>query len=280
LSDAPFYVRVRYPGGRVNEQFTSAKLSAVTGTAFFSYAVTPSVDVTVMMPASRISFRASSRGSAVLDTGELTTKGIGDLEARAKWAFWHSRAIDLAAEYGIRLPTGAHSGSGIETGAGRAQQRLSALVSARVGEVRPHVNVGYAFRVAGKSLAESLETNFLGYPSPGAISNEAFVGVGAEWGAHPRLTVTADFLGRWLKDNIRFEEKSFDRDQYEGAPPYGYIVEQLMPVPADIYLSIGATGAKYRVAGHLLATAYVLFPLSSSGLRPGVTTVVGWEYGF
>jgi hypothetical protein len=49
----------------------------------------------------------------------------------------------------------------------------------------------------------------------------------------------------------------------------------------SLNLLLGVVGAKFNIPGTpLLLTGSVLFPLTSSGLRPNVTPVVGLDYSF
>ena len=42
----------------------------------------------------------------------------------------------------------------------------------------------------------------------------------------------------------------------------------------------GTGGVKFNLAGNLLITGSVLFPLTNVGLRSRVTTVIGMDYAF
>jgi hypothetical protein len=43
---------------------------------------------------------------------------------------------------------------------------------------------------------------------------------------------------------------------------------------------LGTAGVKFNIAGNLLVSGSVLFPLTKAGLRSRVTTVIGLDYAF
>ena len=53
-----------------------------------------------------------------------------------------------------------------------------------------------------------------------------------------------------------------------------------IPRAGNLTLLLGTAGLKVNVAGNLLLSGNVLFPLTDAGLRSRVTTVVGMDYAF
>jgi hypothetical protein len=56
--------------------------------------------------------------------------------------------------------------------------------------------------------------------------------------------------------------------------------DEFDPRPGNLTLLLGTGGVKYNIAGNLLISASVLFPLTNAGLRSKVTTTVGLDYAF
>jgi hypothetical protein len=69
-----------------------------------------------------------------------TATGIGDLAIRAKYSFVRGGSLDAAALIDVRLPTGKTEDF---LGTGKVTTRVWGILSRRVGEVTPHINVGY-----------------------------------------------------------------------------------------------------------------------------------------
>jgi hypothetical protein len=280
LSESPFYIRQGYADGRLIRHSVALTLSQVTTAVFGAYAVNPSVDVSVVVPFSRVSFRGVLTGDLQqFDSGTVTSTGLGDVEARAKWAAWRGERVEAAAWYTIRLPTGMN----LTPDSGRAQQKIAVLLSSRVGHVQYHVNAGYSFRVAGQSPGESVEKDYGGLGHD-AASNEAVYGVAIEWPLHPRLTFAGELIGRLLKDGVEFQESTIDdtqtRDPEDVGLTYRLFKDSLISVSADQHIVLGSVGMKYRIVGNTVVGAHVLLPLSNDALRPAVALVIGCEYGF
>jgi hypothetical protein len=56
--------------------------------------------------------------------------------------------------------------------------------------------------------------------------------------------------------------------------------DQFTPRPGTLTLLLGTGGVKFNVAGNLLLSGSVLFPLTHAGLRSRITTTIGLDYAF
>src|SRR5688500_3472305 len=56
--------------------------------------------------------------------------------------------------------------------------------------------------------------------------------------------------------------------------------DEFAPRSGNLTLLLGTAGVKVNIAGNLLVSGSVLFPLTKAGLRSRVTTVVGLDYAF
>ena len=124
-----------------------------------------------------------------------------------------------------------------------------------------------------------------------SVGSELGYTFGVEVAAHPNVTLSADLLGRSLRNvaRFRFEERGLGAGQ--GTPETRAALAQLSQLGrASIYSltpHVGtlnrwlvAVGAKTAVFGGGLVRLDVLGSLNDAGLKPGLTTVLGMEYTF
>jgi hypothetical protein len=286
-------------------------LKTDTTVAFANFGVSNNVDIGVAVPFVRNDLRVGGRftiirlataatpivhswdgaGATVKDvplTGG-SASGIGDILVRGKVAFVPGV---LAAEVGFRLPTGDEADL---LGTGGMQTRVMLIAGSTSGSFAPHVNIGYVF--SHGSLDRDL---FAVQAPPNEPGSAAIAGLqpttidltrpdeftytgGFDWAASSRVTIAADVIGRTMREATRFEtsNSTFSYRTVAGAPLATETRPQLnLASGGNLNLLLGAVGAKVNVATNLLLTANVLFPLSDTGLRSGVTPVVGLDYAF
>jgi hypothetical protein len=149
-------------------------------------------------------------------------------------------------------------------GVGTAQARLFFIGSAGQGRSQAHVNFGYTASGSGASD----QINYVG---------------GVEYAATPKVTVVGDILGWNLRDAIRLRSSNaaFSFQQGPTAPLEQTSVETVALVSGSVNTALGTAGVKLNPWGNLLVSAHVLFPLTTnSGLKSGVSPVIGFEYSF
>jgi hypothetical protein len=56
--------------------------------------------------------------------------------------------------------------------------------------------------------------------------------------------------------------------------------DEFAPKAGNLALLLGTGGVKFNLAGNLLLSGSVLFPVTKAGLRSRVTTTVGVDYAF
>jgi hypothetical protein len=120
---------------------------------------------------------------------------------------------------------------------------------------------------------------------------------GIEFVASPRLTLMGDVIGRTLRGagHLDLVSKPFEYNEFTqlltGVPGPGCggfrgntcktaSFDEFDPRPGNLTLLLGTGGAKFNLAGNLLITGSVLFPLTNAGLRSRVTMVIGLDYAF
>ena len=194
----------------------------------------------------------SSSGSA---------SGVGDIIVRSKYNLMTTPSGGVGAGVEIRLPTGDEENM---LGTGTAQTRLFFIGSAGQGKTQGHVNFGYT----ASGSAASDQINYVG---------------GLEYAATPKVTVVGDILGWNLRDTIRLRNSTaaFAFQQGPSAPVEQTSVETVALSSGSLNTALGTAGVKLNPWGNLLLSAHVLFPLTSkSGLKSGVSPVIGFEYSF
>ena len=215
--------------------------------------------------------------------------GMGDIVLRTKYHFLRAAGGGLAGAVDVRLPTGDEHEL---LGAGGAQAKFMLVASTERGRLGQHVNIGY-------TAAEGDVAGTLAGLTSTELPDEINYSGGIEFVANPRLTLIGDVIGRTLRGTGRLDlvSKTFEYSDPNklpfGATPQtlaemgissfptsSVSLEEFEPRRGDLTLLLGAGGAKVNVAGNLLVSGNVLFPLTKSGLRSRLTTVVGIDYAF
>jgi len=234
--------------------------------------------------------------------------GLGDVLLRGKWNFATERGGGFALGLDLRLPTGDKNNL---LGTGATQAKLALIYSQDFGRFAPHFNAGYTY--SSGQLPASVGTYNLGDEVPvptqpaasGAYQN-VFAGqtptsalsssdlkvpdeinytVGFVLAPSPRISITADFIGRTLRDTKAFGIVTKEYG-YRPSPGGSLIPKQfddafdITNPSANVNILLGVAGVKLNLTKTLLLNANVIFPLSNAGLRPKVTPVIGLDYAF
>ena len=289
-------------GSRFNPVFegdlieAALSLSATTETAavFANYGVTDRWDIGLAVPFVRVNLEASvvarilrlaTAAQPEVHTFEVgnpnatrtvqrrgRAAGIGDIVLRSKYHFFRRAGGGLAGAVDLRLPTGDDNDL---LGAGGAQAKFLLVASAEWGRFGQHVNIGY-------TVAEGQAGGTFAGLASAPLPDEINYSQGVELVAHPRFTVIGDLVGRTLLGAGRLDlvSKDFLYGLPGLPPPFSISLDEFAPRPGNLTLLLGTAGIKYNLAGNLLLSGSVLFPLSNAGLRSRVTTVVGLDYAF
>lgn len=284
-----------------------------------SYGVTNRWDVGVVVPVAHVSLspsitstidRIATGANPIIHSWDglgATTKtehlsgsatGLGDVVLRTKYRVLEARGGGISGGVDLRLPTGDKENL---LGTGSVQTKLSLVASGEAGQFAPHFNLGYTYsrgEISSSLTTLSPEAQPANAATQGQIDsargtslggslrlpNEVSYSAGTDFIPHPLLTLSADFVGRTQLSVQRFDILS---------QPYRYRVANSGPIlttdrdtftstgVGSLNLLLGVVGAKYNIPGtQLLLTGSVLFPMSSGGLRPKVTPVVGLDYSF
>lgn len=201
-----------------------------------------------------------------------SAEGLGDLVVRAKYQIKKAEAGGIAAAVDLRLPTGDEQEL---LGSGSTQAKLFLIASGAGKKFSPHLNLGYTFSRGGSAAT-------------GRLPDEINYTVGFDTALFPRLTLTADVIGRTLRDTQRIV---VDQELWEYATrfpglPGGVFINPAVALPrlgvvkGDLNVLLGAVGLKFNPAGNLLISASVLLSQGKRGLQDYGTPVVSVDYSF
>ena len=195
-----------------------------------------------------------------------SASGIGDLVFRAKLNLLNSPGGSLAGAVDLRLPTGREEDL---LGSGATQTKVFLVGAGPAGRFSPRVSAGYTFSSGGSDFV-------------GELPDEINYSAGFDVAVHPRVTLTADFLGRTLRDADRLVLTDREFRYHFRTDNTIRSVTRTTPTTetGDLTLLLGSAGLKINLVGRLLIAANVLFPLGDDGLQDKLTPVVGLDYTF
>jgi len=264
----------------------SANIFAFYGT----WGVTNSFDVSVAVPVVNISLQGTAR--AVISSFTLanlgrafhsfnadqlnpdlvddvpydeSVTGLGDVALRLKYSILAGGDLDLAALADIRLPTGEETDF---LGTGKTNARFSWIMSKKVGNFVPHLNLGYDRR--GADL-DSDEFEFVF-----GFDNKIAKGV----------TFAADVLGEIDINNdeaIKLAPGSVtivDNNATTGARSQRFVdLSNISDRDNDNTIDV-ALGFRIAPSENFLFLANVLVPLNDGGLRSTFAPTIGLAISF
>ncbi len=282
--------------GDIIEAALSLKVATDVVSIFGNYGLTDRWDVGVAVPIVRVDMDASVLATiqrlatannpnihsfvagqnvpqqTFASSGSAT--GLGDIELRTKYRFFDLPAGGMAAAVDFRLPTGNED----DLLGGSRQLKMFFVESGGNDRITQHVNVGYTFSGDAGEIGISQQLGAASFP------DEFNYAVGLEFVVEPRVTVIGDIVGRNLRNAGRLDlmTKTFQfQPPGNPAPPLGTAqFEEFEPRAGNLNLLYGTAGVKVSPKGNFLISASVLFPLTDSGLKSRLTTIVGMDYAF
>jgi hypothetical protein len=265
----------------------SIDLTSQTTVLVANYGLSETFDVGVALPIQRVELDARINTSIqrlassvdpfvvhIFDDGtsERTypesgdASGIGDMLIRGKWNFLRKPQGSLAATVDLRLPTGDENDL---LGSGATQTRLALVAGGSPGRFSPRASFGYTLSSGGSDFT-------------GDLPDELYYAVGFDAVPHPRVTFTADFLGRTLRDSERLVDRDrvFEYRLRTDPTVRQATLSELAGESGNLSLMLGAAGVKINAVGRLLLVANVLFKIGNNGLQDKLTPTFGIDYTF
>jgi hypothetical protein len=244
----------------------------------FTYGVTDRIDFGVVVPFVSTELRGTSTAAIVpfgnsgppphffsgtpenpvLTAGrfsEGSSSGLGDVSARVKVNLREATPVSLAIFAEGRFPTGSEEDL---RGAGAVALRGLGIVSARLGQFSPHVNVGYQYR--GRTL-----------------DNDAFLlTAGFDQLLAPWATLAGDLITEF---EVGTNQLTVPPDVVIEAPFRRTIRASSIPERRDDIVN-ASLGTKLTLPQRVTFLANAVFPLNRGGMRPDVLWTLGAEYTF
>jgi len=253
--------------------------------------VTPTTDVSIVVPINSVSMNVTSFGFAAYDydiasssyslhtTGTATSvtskgsaSGLGDISIGVKQMLLGQQHTRAAAAVGatLRFPTGDafnYLGSGAYGGS------IFGLVEYRA-RLAPHFKLAYQWNTQSKVLGLA---NGSSATLPGGLQY-AF---GSDFSALRTVTLNVDFLGSQFVNTPYLTKNTYafnpTPSAASGVPP----TYNLISTPKNTYTTVNFSGGvKWAPVGHLLLYGNALVQLNNVGLRAVVSPLFGVAYNF
>jgi len=181
----------------------------------------------------------------------VTSIGLADLVIRAKATLYADGAAGIAGAVDVRIPTGSEENL---LGAGSTSVKFSAFGSIDGGPISTDLNLGVSL---------------------GGLARELSYGGAAALAAGPRVTLTAELLGRWIDAPSGIVPIAAPHPTLAG-------VQTIRLLPGSDHLSTVTLvpGLKWNATGTWVVVANVGVPLTSRGLTSRLAPFVGLDYAF
>jgi hypothetical protein len=270
--------------GDVIDVTMGSEINASIFAFYASMGVTSNLDVGIAVPVTHVSvsgtakalissytyanqgraahFFGGTSANPTLETSvpyDGSATGIGDIAVRVKYCFLRSTGIDLGALLDVRIPSGKKEDF---LGSGKTGVIVSGILSKKVGEFNPHINLGYEVRAADFQ------------------SNRVVLKGGFDQKVLSGVTFAFDFLGTFDVDKskaIRLFPGTRSITDYADPTNYSVRTINLSDIPDrdnDNLYNLSA-GIRYSPSSRVLFLANMLVPLNDGGLRSPVAPTIG-----
>jgi hypothetical protein len=190
------------------------------------------------------------RGRQIVQaSASATTVGVADLIVRTKVMAYNDEGTALAAAVDVRVPTA--QGDDL-LGTGESSVRFLSVGSMERGRFSSHANVGVSF---------------------GGLSRELSFGAAVGVAAANRVTITGEFVGRWIEDAGHVLPLSLPHPRLVGVNTTRLTTDQGHSTLISVL-----PGLKWNVSETWVLAASVGLPLTRDGLSTRATPFVGLDY--
>ena len=192
------------------------------------------------------------RGSSVVQArATATASGLADIAVRAKYTVFSAQSGGVAAAVEIRLPTGNEENL---LGAGKTSWRIFGVASSDRGVWGMHANIGIV---------------------RGGVSNETTFNGAVSVAAHPKLTISGEFLGRQVSELRDITIVTAPHPTISGVDTL-----RLATGLSGNTLLNAVVSTKWNFSGTLVLSGYLAWPLVDRGLTGPLTPTIALEYAF
>jgi hypothetical protein len=182
-------------------------------------------------------------------SASATSIGLADAVVRTKVVVFHADGQSLAAGVDARLPTGREEDL---LGAGTVSMRFSAIGSVEGQRLSAHANAGVVV---------------------GGLARELNYGAAVTAVASPRLTLSAEALGRWIESAGQIQDVAAPHPTLAGVETI-----RLASSASGLNIVTIAPGIKWNVTNTWVLVGNVNIPLTTAGLSSPITPFVGLDY--
>jgi len=232
------------------------EIETATVTGFATVGITDRLDVGVAVPFIWLDLEGERvnmyRGAELEQASAVASAtGFGDVSLRAKYDVLSGRRGGLAAAGEYRLPTGREEDL---LGTGRRFIRVLAIASVEGPGGAAHANIGWGH---------------------GGTSNELTYAFGAAFAPEPRLTLSAELVGRHLSEIGRITETIAPHPTIGGIETLRLTTEELGLTAVN-----GIGSVKWNFSETWLLKASAILPVTDAGLTAPLRITVGIDYAF
>lgn len=245
-----------------------------------SFGLTNRVDVSVMVPFSKVTLKTGSSGTEFDVNGNQTAShsltntflagsatGLGDVSVSVKANVVRGEHVKVAVGGEMRFPTGDESNY-LGTGAYGVKPYL---VISRSGKITPNINLGYQWNSSSSLFINPSTGAQQGLPSAFMYSG------GVDYAVLRRLTLSGEFLGQAVINGPRLASTTQSIGSGSGAVGTFNSVATVSETYAMDNVGIGFKANLFK---GLVITGNALFKLDDGGLRSKVIPLIGVSYKF
>ncbi len=254
-------------------------------TALGSFGLTDRIDISFIVPFSKVSLTTGSTGCQYNNVASATqqvcpsplpplgvssftyyfpgsAQGLGDVSVDLKANVLKLERTSMAVGGEVRFPTGDETNY-LGTGAYGVKPYV---VFSHRGRITPNINLAYQAN-GSSALFTDLKTGVhLRLPDSFMYSG------GADFLVVKRFTLTAEFLGQYVINGPRITLGTLQSN--------GNLVPTVNPLTGSYAMDNAGAGFKINLFKGLLISANVMFKLDKGGLRSNVVPLAGISYRF
>jgi len=229
-------------------------INAHIATLYANVGVTDRMEVGVAVPMVDLTLdgtRDNTYRGRTFTQAHATARAIGvaDIVARTKVTLYNEDGAGLATAAEVRLPTGREVDL---LGTGETSVKVSGIGSLERGHVSTHA-------VAGVTV--------------GGLARELSYGGAVAMSATPRLTATAELLGRWIAGAGQIIDVTAPHPTLQQVE-----TTRLMADSSNVHMMTFVPGLKWNIDNTWVLAANVALPVTSGGLTTRITPFVGVDY--
>jgi hypothetical protein len=203
---------------------------------------------------------------------DRTATGIGDIAVRLKYNLLSSADFDFATLLDVRLPTGKTENF---LGSGKPTYRIWTVFSSRMGEVTPHLNLGYTAKPA-KYQSDAVEFR-AGVDTKLSSEVTLAVDVLGQIDVNPNEAIHLFPGSTEIVDHIEVVRNTSPVVLVDSVASYRNIRLSNIPDQNNDNTYSASLGIRYAPSEAFIVFANVLIPMNTGGLRAEIAPTIGFS---